>query len=201
MRGDRVSPSPSVCIMNDSLRQQSKALENQFFQNVDEQLLQRIRQNVAQVSKRDALAQVANVKDPQVLDALLGLGIEAETFAALTFVPLAAVAWADGALDATERKTILQAAEQHGIHAGRPGYELLEQWIKSPVNAATYAAWKSYVSAMKSSMDETTFASVRTEILGLAENVAQSSGGFLGVSTISGKEKQQLVELQQAFDA
>jgi hypothetical protein len=187
--------------MSDPLRQQGRALENQFFQHVDQVLLERIRQNVGQVSKREALANVSSVKDPQVLDALLALGIEATTFAALTFVPLAAVAWADGSIDAAERKAILQAAEQHGIHAGRPGYELLEHWIQNPVSAATLDAWKSYVTAMKTAADPATYASVRTEILGLAENVAKSSGGFLGLSTISAAEKQKLSEMQQAFDA
>ncbi len=187
--------------MSESLRKQAAALENQFFQQVDHQLLEQIRKNLESVPKREALASVSNITDAKVLDALLALNIDATTFAALTYVPLAAVAWADGALDANERAAILTAAEQHGVHAGRPGYQLLEQWLQNSPEPAIVAAWRTYVAALKKEADPVWFASLRDEVIGLAEKVAHASGGILGVvMTFSAAEKAKVADLAKAFD-
>lgn len=187
--------------MSDALRKQGNALENQFFQQVDHVLLEKIRQNLDSVSKREALANVANIKDPKVLDELLKLNIDAATFAAMTFVPLAAVAWSDGTLDVDERQAILEAAEKHGVHAGRPGYQLLEQWLQQAPSAAVVTTWRDYLAALKKEASPEVFASLRQEVMGLAENVAHASGGILGlVMTVSPAEKAKLAELSEAFD-
>lgn len=188
--------------MSESLRKQGNALENQFFQQVDLQLLEQIRKNLESVPRREALATVSNLKDAKVLDALLALDIDAATFAALTYVPLAAVAWVDGALDAKERAAILAAAEQHGVHAGKPGYQLLEQWLQKPPEPAIIATWLDYVAALKKEADPAWFATLRNEVIGLAEKVAQASGGILGlVMTYSAAEKAKVSEFAQAFDS
>ena len=186
--------------MSDALRKQGTALENQFFQHVDQQLIDKMRKNIESVSKREALSTVSNIKDQKVLDALLALDIDASAFAALSYVPVAAVAWADGKLDANERAAILKAAEQHGVHAGRPGYQVLEQWLQQAPPAAVETTWRNYVAAVKKEADPASFASLRNEVMGLAENVANASGGILGMATMSAAEKAKLTELAQAFD-
>jgi hypothetical protein len=188
--------------MSDALRQQGTALENQFFQHVDAKLLEQIRTRLASAGQRESLAQVANVKDPKVLDALLALNIDAATFAAMTFVPLAMVAWADGTLDDNERAAILKGAEQHGVHAGNPGYLLLETWLQeAPAPApAVISAWRSYVTALNKEADAATVKGIKDEILGLSENVAEASGGFLGLTPkVSAAERAKLTEIAAAF--
>jgi hypothetical protein len=187
--------------MPDALHKQGQALENQFFSQVDQKLLEQLRQRLAKAPERDLLAQISGIQNPAVLDKLLALGIDAATFASLTFVPLAAVAWADGTLDAGERKAILQAAEQHQLKPDGPGYKILSHWLDKPVSAELVATWKAYVAELHKALDAAAFANLRGEILGLAEKIADASGGILGLGErISPAEKRKLEELRTAFD-
>jgi len=52
------------------------------------------------------------------LDSLIASGISPDTIAAVSLIPLVAVAWADKKLEAKERDAILNAATEAGISAG-----------------------------------------------------------------------------------
>lgn len=187
--------------MNDALKQQGRALENQFFAQVDQQLLNKLKMELERLPQRDALAEVSNIRNPQVLDKLLELGIDATAFAALTYVPLAAVAWADGSLDDAERNAILQAAEQHGAKEGSPSYLLLEKWLRRPPEPEVLQAWKDYVAELRKSADPAWFTSLKAEVIDQAEAIAEASGGILGLmQKVSAAEQRKLAELRKAFD-
>ena len=186
--------------MSDSLSQQAKALENQFFHQLDEKLLAQVKENLAKQPKRDALSQLTNIKNVEVLDKLLASGIDAGTFAAMTFVPLAAVAWADGSIDTAERNAVLKAAENHGILPGKPGHLLLEKWLQHPPGPDLLQAWKSYILELRKVMDPQWISALQKEVLDQAEQIAEASGGLLGlVQTVSPAEKRKLAELAKTF--
>ena len=98
----------------DILRERGKSLEDEFFRREDKRLLTRLQELRAAEVNREALAKASGITKPEVLDRLLRLGIQAQTLAALSIVPLVEVAWADGALDAKERRTVLE----HAVAAG-----------------------------------------------------------------------------------
>lgn len=108
------------------LRDRGKSLEDEFFHREDQRLLERLRDLRAAEASREALSKASGITQPEVLDRLLRLGIQAHTLAALSIVPLIEVAWADRALDAKERRAVLEHAGVVGITAGSPAYELLE---------------------------------------------------------------------------
>jgi hypothetical protein len=187
--------------MPDALHKQGQALENQFFAQVDQKLLEQLRARLANKPERDMLAEISGIQNPVLLDKMLALGLNAGTFASLTIVPLAAVAWADGTIDARERKAILDAAEQHNIKPNGPGHQFLSQWLQHPVEAELIATWKAYVVELHKALDATAFTKLRDEILGLAEKVADASGGILGLGErVSPSEKRKLAELKTAFE-
>ncbi len=61
------------------------------------------------------------------------------------------------------------------------------------------SAWKDYVSALTSTMDTAARDKLKNEVLGRAQAVAESAGGFLGIGSISGEEEEKLDELARAF--
>src|SRR5580765_202436 len=88
------------------LRDRGRSLEEEFFRREDQRLLERRRELQAAAGTREALAKASGINQPEVLDKLLALGIKAETVAALSFVPLLEVAWADGSIDPKERAAV-----------------------------------------------------------------------------------------------
>ena len=97
------------------LRDRGRSLEDEFFRREDQRLLAKLSDLKTAAATREALATASGITTPEVLDRLLALGIKAETVAALSIVPLVEVAWADGSLDARERRAILDRARDSGV--------------------------------------------------------------------------------------
>ena len=100
------------------LRDRGRSLEDEFFRREDKRLLAKLSELKAAEMNREALARATGITRPEVLDKLLGLGVRAETVAALSIVPLVEVAWADGSLDPKERRAVLDRARDSGIAPG-----------------------------------------------------------------------------------
>ncbi len=185
--------------MLNAFEKRSAALEEVFFKNADDQLLDKLRQHqFNQVTKQDISA-ATGIHDPELLDRLIGMKITVQSLAALSVIPLVEVAWADGELDERERKAVLQAADDAGIPHDGPGYKLLQEWLGSKPPAHMLSAWKDYIEAMAETLPPDEYAKVRDNLLTRAEQVAKSAGGFLGLAKISDAEQKKLDELKAAF--
>ena len=182
------------------LRERGKSLEDEFFRREDKRLLTRLQELRAAEVNREALAKASGITKPEVLERLLDLGIQAQTLAALSIVPLVVVAWADGALDAKERQTVLEHAVTAGITSGSAAYALLEAWLEHRPNRQLHEAWKQLVLAIREQIGPDEAARLRAEILDRARRVARASGGVLGMgSKVSSAEAAMLQQLERAF--
>jgi len=175
-------------------------LEEKFFAQRDQELLRALREKAALGERKQALAEASGIADEELLDQLQQLDIGAETLAALSLVPLIAVAWADGSIDSKERRAVLSAAEQKGVGTEHPGYPLLERWLQEQPDPALLAAWKEYVSILSQTLDESALSDLKAGLLGRARAVAEAAGGLLGLGNrVSKSEQAVLDELEQAF--
>jgi uncharacterized tellurite resistance protein B-like protein len=182
------------------LKAKAKALEDSFFAKENARLLTKLREEAAREEKRKEFRAVLNVTNDQLLDALIALGVEAETLVALSLVPLVHVAWADGEIHDKERAAILRAAEERGITVGSATHDLLESWLLTKPKAELFEAWERYVGEIVASLDEKGRGQLKAAALGRARAVAEAAGGFLGVGSISAAEKGMLEKLEWAFD-
>jgi len=132
-----------------------------------------------------------------VLEKLMELGVRAETLAALSVVPLVEVAWADGALDAKERRAIVERA---AIASDSTERALLEAWLDRRPDPKLLTAWTELVRAMSEQLGPDQATRLKTELLERARAVAAATGGLFGVgSKVSGPEAAMLATLEAAF--
>jgi tellurite resistance protein len=182
------------------LRDRGRSLEDEFFRREDQRLLARLNELKAVETTRAALAKASGITEPAVLDALLGLGIRAETVAALSVVPLVEVAWADGSLDARERGAILEGARQSGIAPGSTAHGLLEPWLERRPDAKLLTAWIQLVRDIRDRLGAEEAARLKASLLDQARAVASASGGILGLGAkVSSAEAAMLARLESAF--
>ena len=125
----------------------SKALEEAFFARENEALRRRLREMDETKRAKEALAAASGITDDAVLERLAALDISSETLAALSLIPLVAVAWADGSIDDKERAGVFSRAAEAGVGKGDVSHELFERWLTEPPPPALVAAWKDYVRA------------------------------------------------------
>jgi hypothetical protein len=178
----------------------ARALEDAFFARKDAKLLEALRQRARQVERRASLREAVPNADDALLDRLLELGMGPETVLAVVLVPLAAVAWADGAVDDRERAALLRAAAERGVAPGSPGMTLLEGWLERPPGKELLKVWKTYVSALWGSLSDVERRAMHDRMIGMARGVAEAAGGFLGLGQkISAAERAALEELEQAL--
>ena len=179
------------------LRDRGRALEDEFFRREDQRLIKRLAELRAAEATREALAKASGITAPAVLDQLLHLGIRAETLAALSVVPLVEVAWADGELDAKERRAIIERA---GVPRDSTAGALLEAWLDRRPDARLLTAWTQTVQAMRSQLAADAAARLKATLLEKARAVAAASGGMFGVgSKVSKAEAEMLARLEAAF--
>src|SRR5688572_23870713 len=123
-------------------------LEEAFFADRDAALLRKLREETRQKERREALREALPNANDALLDRLIAMGMGPHTVLALILVPLAAVAWADGAIDPEERAAVLKAAEERGIKPGTPAGQMLASWLERPVDARLMETWKTYIGAI-----------------------------------------------------
>jgi hypothetical protein len=182
-------------------RSQQSILIDAVFYNRDKHLMEAFRDRLDQLERRQQLKHVSDIHDEALLDRLLGLGITAESLAALGMVPLVWVAWADGEVAVEERDRIVAMARAAGIEPHNGRYPLLEHWLKRRPGPEVVAAWQDSIKQLRETMAAEDFETLRREILTRAGEVARASGGLLGFGErVSPAEQAVLAELERAFD-
>jgi hypothetical protein len=179
------------------LRDRGRSLEDEFFRREDKRLIEQLTALRKSEATREALGKASGITKPAVLDKLIDLGIRAETVAALSIVPLVEVAWADGAIDAKERRAVVERA---GVPQDSTAGALLAAWLDHRPDPKLLTAWTHLVQAMSEQLGPAEVARVKTGLLERARAVAAAAGGMFGVgSRISTAEAAMLAKLEAAF--
>jgi len=181
--------------MGSGFERRSQALENEFFHRVDAQLAAQLRDRMEAEEQQAQLAKVCGVQSADVVAALVKAGIKPQTLAALSLVPLVRVAWADRTMAAEEKAAILRAAAENHCESGLAAHQLLESWLGQAPPASLFETWTHFVAELKTTCDAGHFEQLRDGVLKNAHAVAEATGGFLGIHTVSAKEEAALAEI------
>ena len=185
----------------DSLDDRRKALEEQFFQKHEKELVAKLKDAAAKEASRDELQHLTGINDPAVLDPLASLKLGGAATLVMSVYPVVEVAWADGEMDAKEKAAVLDAAKQIGVAQGTPAMDFLQKWLTEKPEPSWHTLWSDYVKALVKNMKPDDKALLKATVLGRALAVAESSGGFLGLSfRVSSAEKAVLAKLEAAFN-
>ncbi|HEX5103099.1 MAG TPA: hypothetical protein VFV87_04780 [Pirellulaceae bacterium] len=176
-----------------------RALEEAFFQKRDQELLEKLRGELSALEESRKLAHVSGIVQEKVLMDLVKAGLTAETLAAVVTIPMVEVAWADGAVSASEKAAVLNAAAGQGIHPGTAPHDLLERWLVDRPDSRIVAAWKEYVRELAKLMPAETIAQMHKNVLDRCVRVAEAAGGFVGIHRISKVEQATIDDFANVF--
>ena len=183
----------------DDIQGRGKALENKFFGERDQELLNKLRAELDGKESRDALRAVSGIDNDEVLDQLISVGVSPESLSAISLIPLVSVAWCDQSMEKTEKEAILNAATSAGIEKDSASSELLGSWLSTRPGNDLLDAWKAYVGVLRESLDKAAFGQLKNSVVNRAEVVAEAAGGFFGVGSVSDKEKKAIADLAATF--
>jgi SpoVK/Ycf46/Vps4 family AAA+-type ATPase len=180
--------------------QRGKALEDEFFFKVDQELIAQLEERYVQQEIEQSLKESTGIVDQHVLQELRSVEITPRSLAAFSMFPAVFVAWSDGHIEAAERDAILKAAKHQGIYANSPSYELLEHWLAQRPSSELEGAWKDFIHAIRTAISDRAFRELRGAAIERAESIAKAAGGFLGIGSVSHAERTALAELHEVFD-
>jgi len=181
-----------------ALDQRRKALEEAFFQKQEVAALSKLREKREREEKCRELGQQAGVRNQELLETMIGMGIEAETLAAFMLVPLIAAAWADERIEEGERDAVLEAAVQSGIQREGRVYELLESWLAHQPSPRLMETWVEYAKAVKDQLDPDQQEQLKASMLRGIERVADEARGLLGIGPRLRRREKPILEQVEA---
>ena len=81
----------------------------------------------------------------------------------------------------------------------QPGYDgrVLKDWLENKPDSRLLSLWKEYVGHIWGRFTDDEQIQMRQNLIGAVENVANAAGGFLGLSKISGAEREVIEDLQK----
>jgi tellurite resistance protein len=183
------------------LSDRRRALEEEFFSKENARLREKLREAQQRETLKAELREALKIEEEKLLDALVELGLKADTAVALGLVPMVEVAWADGKLEAKERDALLRVASEYGVDPRHPSYGLLESWLTHRPRPQMLELWSDYIAAIVARLDEAERAAMRERMLGRARHVAEAAGGILGLGKkVSPEEESVLQSLARAFE-
>lgn len=184
----------------DIMEERKNALEDEFFHKQDQKKLEAMKGKLEAQATKEELRKVSGMTDDAVLDHLVSLGLTGKTVAALSLVPLIAVAWADGEIQDNERDAILHGAQGKGLEAGSPGHTLLTAWLAKKPDDGLFQAWQLYIKTLTAQLNDEQTRLLKKQILNFSSLIAGSAGGFLGIGKVSGSEEKVLAKIEAAFE-
>jgi len=132
------------------------------------------------------------------IDAWLAeLKIPRENYRLVMMLPMVYVAWADGRIQAAERKLILQiAADRNLLEKG--GLETLEQWLSvapSATRLQTDLAILNELCSSRSKAEDEFDADCSQLLIAYCQDVADAAGGMLGLKSARNESEQAALKL------
>lgn len=177
-----------------------RALENDFFRQVDLKLSEQLRENTLRAGKRERLSKLMSIHDEATLDELIDHGISEETVAAILLAPLVFVAWADGHVTDAERQTVIEIVAAYSQKDTAKLVDVIEQWLDDKPSEELWNAWKSYIEALGECSSGVATAMLREKLLKHANRVAEASTSFLSFNRIAAEKRQALDQLRDALE-
>ena len=183
----------------DAFKTRRRALEDAFFRNVDQALIELMREQSVSGKARKKLSESTGITNEAILDELLGAGVTHATIVALLLLPLAEVAWADGKVDDEEKAIVISTANSLGYKEESTGMKLLACWLDEKPSLRLFGIWRGYASELCEHLTQTTRSRLADLIVERSKAVAKATGGFLGVHKTSAKETEVIQRIEAAL--
>lgn len=174
-------------------------LEEGFFKDVDNKLINKLREQVATEERAAAIQRLTGMTDEKLCRDIAALNISVESLAALRLVPLVAVAWADDRIDDDERFRVIAAAEKAGIGEGEASYDLLKRWLAQRPSHELFDTWTQYAKSLSASLDGESRANLQESLVAQVRDVAEAAGGLFGFGSISPSERALIERVEQTL--
>jgi uncharacterized tellurite resistance protein B-like protein len=178
----------------DGFADRKRALEENYFQKKERELIEKMRRRAAAQAERQELAAVTGVADEEILTTLQELGYTRETVRLLYLVPLVQVAWASGSVTKREREMVVEAANLCGVSEGSPVHEQLSAWLDKRPEQEFFDQTLCVIRDITATLPAQKRLAGRSSLVTFCTNIAAASGGILGFGNKISQTEEAVIE-------
>jgi hypothetical protein len=171
-----------------------RAFEAEYFSRKDTELIDKLKAVFHRRIDKQSIREATGVTDEELLDRLVELNLDGELMAAFNLTPLVEIAWADGEVNDGERRAVLSAAEQHGVHRGSKAYAMLETRLRDGPSKDARKIWFHYAEELRKTLDPRQLEEFRADLVEACRRVAETSGGLLSLAFRVSKTEQTVID-------
>ena len=147
----------------------------------------------------EQLERVTGITDPALLERLRVAGFDGSNVYALTWLPIAMVAWASDGVSADE----VSAARLVNLYAMFTGNAdstgLFRAWLRERPSEQLVKLWEDAIKWQTDHLRDSHPAQTGPAVLYIAHKVAQASGGLLGFGQVSAAEQRVLERIRNVY--
>lgn len=185
---------------SDAFSDRARSFEEGYFRNKDAELVDKLRKVFETTRTKEELSKATGITNPEALERLVAINLRGELMTVFKLFPLVEVAWADGSIDQSEADTVIAAAIKMGVPKDGEAIARLKYWLYSGPKDEGRAAWRMYAAELRKSLNPTELATFRNDLLKVAKDVAEASGGILGAFLqVSGNEHKVIENIKKAL--
>jgi len=178
---------------HDAFAERGRALEEQYFQRRERELIEKMRKAAAAEQERGALGEKTGLQDSSLLQELQDMGFTPDTVMLLPLVPVLEVAWAEGGITSSERHLLLKLARSRGVDEDSAADRQLQAWMSTRPEPLVFERAGRLIAALLTSGSEQARAGLTGEdLVAHCEKIAAISGGILGMGYVSREERELL---------
>lgn len=183
------------------LGDRERALENEYFRRRDQELIQKLREEGRIERERQQIGERLGTVDDRLPAELQKLGFRADGLALLHLVPLIDVAWADKGVTQRERDLVLALAERRGVTADSPEHHQLVKWLTQRPHQHVFDTAYEAIRTLLAHDTKTGRATTQQELVDMSTQVAEATGGILGMMPVSRGERECLDRISDVLTA
>lgn len=144
-----------------------------------------------------AVSEQLHIRNPELAGQIVDLGFGKETVAAFPLIPLVYVAWADGEVSTRERERVMKLAATKGLKEDGDAYNFLSDLLERRPKDDFLDICVDVIRQVFDGMTESNATSAKADLLSLCHQIAEASGGFLGLfgDKVSAEERDMLKEI------
>ena len=180
-------------------RMKSQLLVDLKFAQSELLSLQSLRQTLQQQRELQQLSEATGLDDQHMLERLYDAGFHAQNVHALTWLPIALVAWASQGVSQDEAEATKLVNLCSVLTGNVQSTQQFRAWLTEKPSEKLSRLWEDYVHMQRAKTDEEICQQTGQAVLYIARKVAEASGGIFGLGQISAAEQRVLDRIQSAY--
>jgi len=194
----QINRSEMMVTSNAMSRKLTRLEEAQCFRDSIE-LRRQFRQTTLSEQSFEELQHASQIDDRELITELISFGFDKDTIAALTLLPLAKIAWASGEVTVQERMVATCCVMDSELIGNPAAVAMFQSWLRQRPDDELSRLWWLYTNQCAERMRLGLRIAIGKRLQSQATQIAEASGGCLGIGRICDAEQLILDQISQLY--